>query len=298
MREAARAEMRAEATILDLWVERPGASNFRVLEGPAFTVGTSRHAWVIMAGDDGALILSPGDAKNPTLRAAFGDDDWDESGGIVVVGPSIDEGDDDGSYTGGNYGDGTYPGGPEGPDIGEGGVGDNLDQQEQNDCRDRNALDAKDAINSESDRHTKEHAVIVYRDAQGGLHKTGVIEGNYARLTLEVIQNYMNTHGISRDQVIAFVHNHPAWVYASSPELAAVNRYPSANDWGFAQWMVNGGAGGANGEGFAMYVIDTAGKMREFEYGDRSRYENLSQSQRERGTDLPAETRSDGSSCG
>ncbi len=209
LREAARAEMRAEASILDLWVERPGALTFRVLEGPAFMAGTSRHAWAVMAGDDGALIFTP-NGNDTALRAAFGDDDWDEDEGIVVVGPSIDEGDDDGSYTGGNYGDGSYPGGPEGPDIGEGGMGNNLDQQEQNDCRDRNALDAKGDINSESDRHTKEHAVIVYRDAQGGLHKTEVIEGNYARLTLEVIQNYMNTHGISRDQVIAFVHNHPA----------------------------------------------------------------------------------------
>jgi hypothetical protein len=108
----------------------------------------------------------------------------------------------------------------------------------------------------------------------------------------------MTESGVTRSQVIGFVHNHPDHYYGQTNYDDAINRYPSDADWGFAEWMVNGGAGGTNGEGFALYQIDTEGNMREFEYKDRAMYQDLTPTQRENGRDLPSKSKNDGSSCG
>ena len=129
LREAARAE-RAEATLLDLWLHRPGGANLRALESPA----TSGRAWAAMADGGGILELPAG--KGMPLFAAYGDDE------IVVKGSKEKQVDDDSDEdTGGNYGDGSYPGGQGsgGPDGT--GSGENLPSPN---CSNSNAITHKD----------------------------------------------------------------------------------------------------------------------------------------------------------
>lgn len=101
--------------------------------------------------------------------------------------------------------------------------------------------------------------------------------------------------------MIGFVHNHPEAIYGQTGDEARLNRYPSEDDWDFAGYMVNHGAGGAaGGAEFALYVMDTNDRMREFEYADRSTYESLSAADKTSlsGRDLPPVMQSDGTSCG
>lgn len=65
--EAARAE-RAEATMLDLWLHRPGGANLSVLERPTAGAQTSRHALAAPAGDGGGVLDLGGGKDVPALR--------------------------------------------------------------------------------------------------------------------------------------------------------------------------------------------------------------------------------------
>lgn len=69
-------------------------------------------------------------------------------------------------------------------------------------------------------------------------------------------------------------------------------------DWSAAAYMVSQGAGGAVGLNFSMYVIDTQGVMREFEYSDPGSYEGLDEQDRASGQGLPPPLIDDGSLCG
>jgi len=93
LREAARAERaeaRAEATMLDLWIDRLGGANLRALES-----GTSRHVWVLPAQGDSILDVSGVGTKDVPLFAAFGDDKSEEEDGAVVKGTRPKTVDDD-----------------------------------------------------------------------------------------------------------------------------------------------------------------------------------------------------------
>jgi hypothetical protein len=109
----------------------------------------------------------------------------------------------------------------------------------------------------------------------------------------------MSRLGITRADVIGIVHNHPAYEYSDYPEL---QRYPSGGDvpggdWDAADWFVSGGAGGTGGSGFALYILDTGGHMREYQYDRKDYYKDLDQEQREAGVGLPDTMKDDGSSC-
>jgi len=186
------------------------------------------------------------------------------------------------------------------PDGGGGGGGSGDDPGEAGqDCRDRHAIAAKNEINDHPDDGRKEHGSIIYRDANGAVQRSPVLHGNPDGIPRSVIEGWLASNGVAMSQVIGLAHNHDAWIYAQTDEAAAVNRYPSENDWEFAEWMVGLGAGGSAGaEGFALYVIDTAGQLREFEYGDRSFYETLSRPQKVGGNGLPDAMQGEGGSCG
>jgi hypothetical protein len=105
--------------------------------------------------------------------------------------------------------------------------------------------------------------------------------------------------GIDRRDILGIVHNHPAAEYSDYPDI---QRYPSGGkvpggDWNAADWFVSGGAGGSGGDDFSLFVIDTAGKMREFRYSDRDKFKNLDFEERNRGKALPPEVESDGTAC-
>ncbi|HKR25474.1 MAG TPA: hypothetical protein VJS15_09465, partial [Allosphingosinicella sp.] len=214
---------------------------------------------------------------------------------IVVKGSKPNSVDEGGDGNMGGPGGGFYPGGPEGPSVGEGG-GETLSEQQQNDCRDRNALTAEGQIEDMPDNGSKEYGSVIYRDASGAVRHSAPIPGPGPRITLEAVLGWLSTNGVAISQVIGFVHNHPEAEYGQTGDEARGNRYPSDNDWNFAEYMVNHGAD----PGFALYLMDTKDKMREFEYADRSTYESLSWADKTSlyGRDLPPVMQSDGTSCG
>lgn len=233
---------------------------------------------------------------------------WDTNGNgkydadekVVVVEPQLSPVNDDGGGGGDWYGydfsTATYY-----EESGGGMGGPNTVPPE--DCRDREALEAKQLINGEDNNNTNEFGILIYRGADGQLHKSSVLRGANGEIPRSVIESWMRDNGVSMSQVEGFVHNHDAWHYERSYEEGQLNRYPSGGasvgggDWAVADWMVSAGAGGAGGAGFALYIIDTDGDLREFEYSARNIYFNLDADERERGESLPPELVSDGSSC-
>ena len=137
LRETTRAG-RAEATMLDLWLHRPGGANLSMLERPGLGAGTSWHALAALGGDGGMLDLGGG--KDVPLFAAYGDKDDELEGGVVKGPNSVDEGD-----TGnmGGPGGGFYPGGPSGPEVGNG--GEVLQPTDGPNCSNSNAITGKEA---------------------------------------------------------------------------------------------------------------------------------------------------------
>jgi hypothetical protein len=263
----------------------------------------SREAGALFALDELARPTAPGGAARPgaggfdpsvAIGPAEGEGEGaDEEEEIVVNGvrPQTPDGSGGGGAT-------TGSGNGEGQEGNSEGSGDNGAGDQGNDCRDRKALEAKTLINGEPDDGYKEHGIVLYRGADGSVQKSTVLEGTASQIPISVITEWMTNNGISFSQIIGFVHNHDAWYYAPTPDGAAINRYPSNNDWNTANWMVANGAGGPNGDGFALYVIDTDGDMREFEYQDRATYQSLDGDDKKAGTDLPDETTGDGTSCG
>jgi hypothetical protein len=280
--DAVRAEARADAGVLDLWLGKTGGDAVHVLDH----LGASRLALALstVAADDG------GDRP---LFAAFGDED-DGDGGqeVTVTGHRPRSADDDGGDIGGGYGDGGYPGGT------DGGGGSPPPNQDPNDCRDRGALHAKDAINSQPDDQSREYASVIYRGTDGGVHNSVPIRGSGAEVTRTEILLWMHDNNVELSQFIGLVHNHDLAQYGTSDAEALVNRYPSMADWDFAEWAVGAGAGGsAGGGGFAMYIIDTKGNLREFDFADMAAYRGMDQPHKERGSNLPTPKRDDGTSC-
>ena len=276
--------------------------------GPATapTDGAFANLLRTFAGRGDAAGLAPpfefllGGGEEVTLASTEGDPDGDDDGDgipnkddpdsiIVVTGtrPRVYD-PDPGSDIGGGSGD---SGGTQPP------------SDQELDCRDRAALSAQSEINQENDDAVDEHASIVYVGSDGKVHRSPPIEGDTLGVPMTAILEWMSQNGVSMSQVIGLVHNHPLYEYGTTDQAAAINRYPSGGDvkggdWNAASYMVNNGAGGTTGANFAMYVIDTAGQMREFLYSDRAKYENLSADEREQGDELPEQMKSDGSSCG
>lgn len=209
---------------------------------------------------------------------------------IVVVGkrPPLPDWDGGGLGTGGGGGDGGSGGGG-------GGGGDTTTTSQ--DCRDHRALDAETAIEAKPDDGQREYGSIIYRGADGKMYSSAPIPGTSTSISPAQITDWLNTNGVSMSQVTGFVHNHDAWQYGTSSFEANVNRYPSGNDWQTADWMVGQGAGGAGGSGFALYVIDPDGDLREFNYGAESTYKNLTPDQKNSGSNLPQQLTPDGSTC-
>lgn len=247
------------------------------------------------------LMTDPIFQEGPFLELPGGDPmhsealDGEDDDPIVVTGtrpkqPFTDKPDTD---TGTSTGDGTGGGGGGGSSSTEPTPPDPID------CSDRKAMEAEGVINDEPDRLSKENAILIYRDANGQVQKSGVIQGGDSSISQQAIETEMNRLGIDRSQVTGIVHNHPYNTYGAEPE---VNRYPSGGvvpggDWSAADWFVNGGAGGSNGAGFSLYVVDTAGHMREFSFKDRNYYANLTRSQRANEIGLPDVLRGDGTTC-
>jgi hypothetical protein len=152
--------------------------------------------------------------------------------------------------------------------------------------RDSQAAQIKSEINALSDHNSKEHGAIIYVGPDGQLHHSPIFNGTESSINPQDIKDWMSANGVTMDQLVGFVHNHDEWYYGGSELADNVNRYPSTNDWNFADSFVNDGAG-AGTSGFALYVIDTSGQLRQFDHADESQYRGLTQDQQDRGTNLP-----------
>ncbi|HYI63342.1 MAG TPA: hypothetical protein VEW71_00500 [Allosphingosinicella sp.] len=172
LRVAARAEraaIRAEAAILDLWIDRSGGANLRALES-----GTSRHAWVLPAQGDSILDLSGAGAKDVLLFAAFGDDKSEEEDGAVVKGTRPKTVDDDSDWAdfwgggGGGAGDG-------GGDMGGGEP--TLQPGEKPSCATSNEVTNKDAPDGVGKYYAPEGVNSAYLNA-ALVHIAGISANN------------------------------------------------------------------------------------------------------------------------
>lgn len=252
-----------DALLPDLWHSRAAGTGSSGLEGSGPLRPLKPDELLLIAGGNGSEFT------------VWGPDPWD-------------------------YWDPSLPNDPD-PDGGWGGGGGNPPDppDDSQDCRDRNALSATEEIKAHPDDGSREHGSVVYRGADGAVHHSPPIHGTPDGISREAVLAWMTANGVSMTQVIGFVHNHDAWIYATSEQAALVNRYPSGNDWNFADWMVGAGAGGTQGgAGFAMYVIDTSGNLREFEYSTEAYFKSLSQSDKEGGDGLPGTMHDEGGSCG
>lgn len=114
------------------------------------------------------------------------------------------------------------------------------------------------------DWYNKEYLQIVYRDPWGTLRVTSRIEGG-AGVSVDI----QATWGIAATQIVGIMHNHPYKFYGGSEPIERINQHPSANDWATADNMV---ARGANPNTLDLYVVDTQGKLRVYQYSDQARY--------------------------
>ena len=255
---------------------------------------------MVFPGDRGRGRDGAGGSEPLTTASTEGDPDGDDDGDGI---PNKDDPDSEVEVIGRrprvydpNIGDDTGGG-----DSGGGGTFE--PHQHPNDCRDRNASAGRDKINDQPDALGKEHASVVYRGADGAVHHSPPIEGIGDYIDPAVIFKWMGDNGVSFAQVLALVHSHPQQLYGDiNTAEGKVNRYPSGGavaggDWNTASYMVANGAGGPGGEGFALYIIDAKGELREFEFHDREKYMSLTEAERERGKDLPPETEDDGGTC-
>jgi hypothetical protein len=153
--------------------------------------------------------------------------------------------------------------------------------------RDTIAQQLKSDINNLSDHNTNEHGAIIYVGADGGLHHSPIFTGTESGINPQIVKDWMAANGVTMDQLVGFVENHDSAYFGTSGTDANANRYPSANDWNFADSFVNEGAG-AGTSGFALYVVDTVGQLRQFDHADEGLYKGLTQGQKDSGTDLPA----------
>ena len=145
---------------------------------------------------------------------------------------------------------------------------------------------AVNALHTQTDAssnvNTNEHFGIVYHNASG-YHTSPLFTGT-DQGSISTITNWMAANGVSFSQVTSLFHNHDAYDYATSSDEAALNRYPSSNDWNAANYFIQNGA---NASVFTLSLEDTDHVVRDFNYTNESTYKNLSTDQKINGTDLP-----------
>jgi hypothetical protein len=239
------------------------------------------------SGDD---PLFPDDT-DPTLTGNDGVDDEETGGDATVIGYREE------SYAGGGTSGGGADGGSDGTGSGDyGGTGGDAETTEANDCRDRNALEAGKEIAAEPDDGHKEHGSLIYRDINGLIRHSPIIQGDDMHISRSAVEEAMRINNISFDQIVGFVHNHPKRWYGGDTEIISVNSYPSGNDWGFSDYMIANGANGGLGI-FAIYIINPDGDIFEFSSKDKDFYYNLGSEQKEDRIALPKKLQDDGTSC-
>lgn len=188
-----------------------------------------------------------------------------------------------------------YPGqgDPWGGGGGGGGGGGSEEPPPETGCSDTEAVEATSQIAAKTNDTSREYGSIIYRAADGSLQHSPPLGGTLSVIPLSTWNNWLSTNGISWSQVVGTVHNHPYDVYADTQAEADINRYPSSNDWGFADYAIGQGA---DADQFSLYIIDTQGIVRDFSYSDSSVYRAMGDEAKDDGENLPAKTETGGCS--
>lgn len=235
--------------------------------------------------------MVPGDDDPLTSTESTSTEDEYDGGEIIVTGTrpkTYDPG------TGGDPGTGT----PGDGDTGGTGGGSGEPPPEENDCPDREAMEAADEIKKDNyEDYYSESTSIIYKASDGSIQHTPVITTGTTSIGYDVYDAILEVNGISWSQVIGMVHNHPG-ISGTTETGRDVNRYPSGDrsytdgDWGFGQYAIDRGAS----PDLSIYVMDTEGKLREFKWSDRDFYAGLTRDQKDDGVGLPGGVEGCGSS--
>lgn len=309
---AERAAARADATVLDLWIDRPGGSNLRALERPALGAGTSWHAWALLAEDGGVLDLSGRGLKGSPLFAAVGDEE-DDSPPIVVVGSSVDEGDDDGGWTGGGYGDGSYGDSP-GGDVGDGGTGTDLGgssaekvagHTEKCGTDDGAAVQVAKHVMGTAPDAGPPNPLLTSNGFDwtqvefGAIISRNAADGRFGALNDAIYSNgmpgYAHLPSLAGSDAVGIWHNHPR---RGNEGQQDIDRYPSSaagrDDWDALQGLKDTVAPNDPNFDPSLWITGPDGTTREFKLSERAYYESLTseQMQADEGLDGKGRTQS------
>jgi hypothetical protein len=216
------------------------------------------------------------------IRGGFGQAPDDED--VTEVEPIVVEGRRPPTAVSPGWGDGSeYPPVPDGGGGGGQSEGDPdawLPEPEDYDrCQDRAADALADEIAREiadqPDSHRREYASLIWKDANGVLHRTDLIPGdNFSVDWSQALDPSVGFNSFS--QVVGLVHNHPSEIETSpgAGDWSAVD--PSwnfemvwAGDWRAADGLVFGDPDVVGDEAdwanFTMYVV-FQGQVREFDW--------------------------------
>jgi hypothetical protein len=124
-------------------------------------------------------------------------------------------------------------------------------------------------IKAKPDDQNREYLALIYRDGNGVIRTTELFQGpsNGESASIPSLQAI----GVAAAQIVGVVHNHPSQVFNTSSYEYDVNRLPSNGDWAMADQIIGAGA---DPNTLALYVLGTDGRLREFEYTDKSQYIN------------------------
>lgn len=149
---------------------------------------------------------------------------------------------------------------------------------------DNAALRLRDAIREDPNDHRKEHVALIFRDSRGIITTSPLFEGTDRSANVSAAVNWLISQGHPTGNITGLVHNHDREFYGRTEDEERLNRYPSDADWQAAQSLIGLGADPGI---FRHYIVDTNGRMREFDYDDRGSYKSLSLQQKIDGRDLP-----------
>lgn len=112
--------------------------------------------------------------------------------------------------------------------------------------------------------------------------RVSLYKDNLVSLGANALSTLFLPSGGEAANVLGWVHNHPTYGYDPNLDLEA--RYPSAGDWSEAQRVVNERGIPAS---ISLFIVDSTGTVREFNYQDRANFQSLTSADKRRGELLP-----------
>lgn len=312
LREAVRAEraaIHAEATLLDLWLERPGGANSHVLELPALAAGASLHALAAVTTGEDIVLAALDGAKLSTMRSAFGDEKEEE---VVVKGTrpkTVDDDSDWAEFWGGGGGTGDSGGeiGGGGSDMGGPAPEKVADHTQDCSTDDGAAVQVAKHVMGTPPGAGPPNPVLTAAGNDwtqvefGAIISRNAADGRFGALNDSIFSNDAPNFALlpnsAGSNAVGIWHNHPS---QGGPEQWATARYPSSgagrDDWDALQRLHDMVAPNDPNFDPSLWITGPDGVTREFKLSERAYYENLTEDQMKAGEGLEGKERTQ--SCG